>query len=95
MTTYEKAPASATPAEREVAAFAYTQYKQFFGRGENRYAIYPDYWKDSWGRPPLLGIVAADDEFLAVKLAFDKGILNPYNCSFQPKIKYLGPNKKF
>jgi len=80
--------------EKEQAAFASAQYRQFFGRGENRYAFYPDYWKGSWGKPPLLGIVSADNEFLAERIGFDKGILNPYNCTFQPKIKLLGPNKK-
>jgi len=80
--------------DREMAQFLATQYKNFFGKGANRYAIYPSYWKDSWGRAPLLGIVFADNEFLAEKLAYDKGILpTPFNCTFQPKIKNLGPNK--
>lgn len=74
---------------------ASVQYKEFFGPGEFRFAIYPSYWKDSWGKAPLLGIVAADNEFLAERLAYDKGILpTPFNCTFQPKIKNIGANKK-
>lgn len=68
------------------------RYREFFGRGEFRYAITPDFWKGSWGKPPILGIVAADNEFLAERIAFDKGILNPYNCTFKPKFKNLGLN---
>lgn len=70
------------------------QYREFYGRGEFRWAIYPATWKESWGRAPLLGIVAADDEFLAERLAYDKGILNPHNCTFQPRFKNLGANRK-
>jgi hypothetical protein len=80
--------------ERELAAFNAAQYRQFYGRGDYRYAIYPDNWKDTWGKPPLLGIISADNEFLAERLAYDKGVLNPYNCTFQPRIKNIGPNKK-
>ena len=70
------------------------QYKNFFGRGEHRFAIYPSYWKDSWGPAPLLGIVAADNAFLAERLAYDRGILpTSFNCTFQPKIKILSPKK--
>lgn len=79
--------------EKDLAAYSAAQYRQFYGRGENRYAIYPSYWKDSWGKPPLLGIVNADNEFLAEKLAYDKGMLVPNNCTFQPKIKNIGPNR--
>ena len=70
------------------------QYKEFFGKGEFRFAIYPSYWKGAWGKPPLLGIVNADDEFLAERLAYDRGILpTPFNCTFGPKFKNLGPVK--
>lgn len=65
-------------------------YRNFFGKGARRYAIYPSYWKGSWGKVPLLGIVAADDEFLAERLAFDKGILpGPYNCTFKPRMELI------
>lgn len=71
------------------------QYRTFFGKGEYKFAIYPSYWKDSWGKSPLLGIVHADNEFLAERLAYDRGILpTPFNCTFQPKIKNLGPVNK-
>jgi hypothetical protein len=80
--------------EKELNAYSAAQYRQFYGRGENRYAFYPDNWKDKWGRPPLLGIVSADNEFLAERIAYDRGILVPFNCTFQPKIKNIGPNRK-
>lgn len=80
--------------DKEIEAFNNAQYKQFYGRGDFRFAIYPNNWKDAWGKPPLLGIVSADNEFLAERLAFDKGILNPHNCTFQPKIKNIGVNRK-
>ena len=70
------------------------QYREFFGRGDFKFAIYPSHWKEQWGRPPLLGIVYADNEFLAERLAYDRGILpTHFNCTFQPKIKNLGPNR--
>lgn len=65
------------------------RYRQFFGRGENRYLIYPSYWPRGWGIPPLLGVVQADNEFLAERLAYDRGILSPHNCTFQPKFKLI------
>lgn len=68
------------------------QYRSFFGRGENKYGIYPPNWAKRWGPAPLLGIVFADNEFLAEKLAFDKGI-SP--CDTQaPVIRFMGPNKR-
>jgi hypothetical protein len=81
--------------EKEVEKAAILQYRNFYGRGEFRYGIFPSYWKDSWGRAPLLGIVFADNEFLAEKLAYDRGYLpSPCNCTFRPKIKNLGPIRK-
>jgi hypothetical protein len=69
-------------------------YRNFFGRGDFKFAIFPSHWKDAWGRAPLLGIVYADNEFLAERLAYDRGILpTHFNCTFQPKIKNLGPNR--
>jgi len=62
------------------------QYRAFMGRS-NRYAIYPDHWP--WGQAPLLGIVVADSEFLAERVAYDRGILSATNCSFGPKIKLI------
>lgn len=82
-----------TQSDKEHEAALTARYKQFFGRGENRYMIYPDYWKESWGKAPLLGIVFADNEFLAERLAYDRGILNPNNRSFGARIKNLGPNR--
>jgi hypothetical protein len=46
--------------------------------------IYPDYWKKTWGELPLLGIVAADSEFDAIRAAYDAKLL-PYNFTFGPK----------
>lgn len=66
-------------------------YRKFFGRGVNRYAVYPSYWADTWGKPPLLGIVSADNEFLAERVCYDRGILSPNNCTFKPKFKVLPP----
>ena len=68
-----------------------TKYRQFFGRGENRYAVLPSYWAKTWGPVPLLGTVYADNEFLAERIAYDKGIISPHNCTFQAKIKLIGP----
>ncbi len=76
--------------EREMNAL----YRSFYGRGDYKFGIFPSYWKDAWGKAPLLGIVFADNEFLAERLAYDRGILpTPFNCTFQPKIKNLGPNR--
>lgn len=48
------------------------------------YAIYPDYWKVSWGEPPLLGHVYAEDAFNAVRRAsVIKGIYH-HNFTFKP-----------
>lgn len=81
--------------EREVKRAAILQYREFYGRGDYKFAIFPSYWKDAWGRAPLLGIVFADNEFLAERLAYDRGILpSPCNCTFKPKIKNLGPTRK-
>lgn len=68
------------------------QYREFFGRGENKYGIYPPAWCSSYGKPPQIGIVYADNEFLAEKLAYDRGMV-PSQC-LPPKIKLLGAAKK-
>lgn len=84
-----------TQKEAYEARAADQQYRDFFGRGENKYAIYPSYWKDTWGKAPLLGIVFADDPYLAEKRAYDRGILpSPCNCTFQAKVKLLGPARR-
>lgn len=65
-------------------------YRQFFGRGRNKYEVYPDYWSKTWGPIPRLGVVYADNEFLAEKIAYDCGILpTPFNCTFGPKFKQI------
>lgn len=40
------------------------------------FAIYPAHWKDKWGQPPVLGHVKADDEFYAVRRAYDERVCN-------------------
>lgn len=52
---------------------------------KNSYAVFPDYWKESWGQPPLLGFVRADSEFHAKYAAYDKKLLIP-NATFGPKV---------
>lgn len=55
--------------------------------GESRtFAIYPDYWKDSWGEKPLLGLVVAENEFHACRRAYDKGYLTK-NFTFEPEAR--------
>lgn len=67
-------------------------YRKFFGRGENKYGIYPPGWSETlYGRAPMLGIVYADDEFLAEKVAYDRG-LTP--GSTPPVVKLLGPARR-
>lgn len=56
------------------------------GRGyKYSWAVYPDYWKQSWGPAPLLGYVRADSEFHAKYAAYDKNLL-PVNRTFGPKV---------
>lgn len=50
----------------------------------NSYAIYPDYWKQSWGQRPCLGYVRADSVFHARYAAYDAGLL-PRNDTFGPE----------
>ena len=64
------------------------QYREFFGEGENKYGIWPPIWDPKWGKPQMQGIVYADNEFLAEKLAYDRGF-SP--CpSLPPVVKLLG-----
>lgn len=46
--------------------------------------IFPDYWKESWGEKPCLGIVAAENEFHAERRAYDREILR-LNLTIGPK----------
>lgn len=57
--------------------------KSFYGKGEFKYEIYPDYWKSSWGAIPLLGYVWADSEFHAVRQAYNRGLLTQ-NITIEP-----------
>jgi hypothetical protein len=67
-------------------------YRNFFGRGENKYAVYPPSWNEQWyGRAPMLGMVFADDEFLAEKAAYDRGLVPG---SMPPVVKLLGPVRR-
>lgn len=67
-------------------------YRKFFGRGENKYGVYPPGWSEAlYGRAPMLGMVFADDEFLAEKVAYDRGI-SP--SAVPPVIKFLGPARR-
>jgi hypothetical protein len=69
-------------------------YYGFYGMGRFKYAIYPDYWKESWGPKPLLGHVWADDEFYAVRDAYTKKLL-PMNYTFGPRaVKVYTPKTR-
>ena len=48
------------------------------------FAIYPDYWKESWGDKPLLGVVVAENEFHACRRAYDTGIMR-VNFTISPE----------
>lgn len=65
-------------------------YRDFFGRGKNTYEVYPDYWPKAWGPIPKLGVVHADNEFLAEKIAYDCEVLpTHFNCTFQARFKQI------
>lgn len=67
-------------------------YRKFFGRGENKYGVYPPGWSENlYGRAPILGIVYADDEFLAEKVAYDRGLVPG---SMPPVVKLLGTARR-
>ena len=68
--------------------------RSFYGPGKFKYAVYPDYWKDSWGQKPLLGHVWADDEFYAVREAYSRNLLTT-NYTFGPKVVKLYLSKQF
>jgi hypothetical protein len=69
--------------------------RSFYGPAKYRWAIYPDYWKDSWGPLPLLGHVWADSEFEATRTAYDKKLLT-VNFTIAPKaVRVPNPTAKW
>lgn len=62
--------------------------RSFYGAGKFRYAVYPDYWKPQWGPKPQLGTVWADDEFYAIREAYNRKLLT-LNYTFGPKVVKL------
>lgn len=66
--------------------------RSFYGPGKFKWAIYPDYWKDKWGPKPVLGTVYADDEFIAEREAYNKGLLT-VNFTFKPEPVKIGVAK--
>lgn len=67
-------------------------YRNVYGSGKFKWAIYPDYWKVSWGPKPMLGVIYADDEFYAEREAYSKGLL-PVNMTFKPQAVQIGVSK--
>lgn len=64
------------------------------GRGfKFLWAVYPDYWKKSWGDKPFLGTVRADSEFDAILAAYDYKLVH-YSFSFGPEVKVIEPKAK-
>lgn len=57
------------------------------------YAVYPDYWKKSWGDKPLLGYVKATDPFYAKRKAYDAKLLTQ-NFTFEPEVVEVKRNFK-
>jgi len=74
---------SSTHATNQTTAHEEPRYRNVYGSGKFKWAIYPDYWKQSWGNKPMLGIIYADDEFYAEREAYSKGLL-PVNATFKP-----------
>jgi hypothetical protein len=68
------------------------RYRNVYGSGKFKWAIYPDYWKQSWGQKPMLGIIYADDEFYAEREAYSKGLL-PVNFTIRPHAVKIGEAK--
>ena len=69
-----------------------TPYRNVYGSGKFKWAIYPDYWKLSWGQKPMLGIIYADDEFYAEREAYSKGLM-PVNFTVRPQAVKIGEAK--
>lgn len=63
------------------------QRSPFYGQGDFVWAVYPNYWKDAWGRIPLMGLVSADDAFTAERVAFDVGLPQSIRVSKLPDKK--------
>lgn len=61
----------------------------FYGPGKFRWAVYPDFWPERWGRKPLLGFVFADDDFHATREAYNRGLLIQ-NRTFEPEVVCVG-----
>lgn len=38
---------------------------------------------EAWGSPPLLGYVRGDDEYWAYYAGVNKGLINPFNATFE------------
>lgn len=53
-------------------------------RDSRFFAIYPDYWKDSWGKKPVLGTLVAENKFHAERRAYDTGFVR-MNFTFGPE----------
>lgn len=53
-------------------------------RNSRFFAIYPDYWKDKWGKKPCLGTLVAENEFHACRRAYDTGFVR-VNLTFGPE----------
>lgn len=66
--------------------------RSFYGTGKFKWLIYPDYWKKQWGPKPCLGTVYADDEFYAIREAYNRGLLT-MNYTFEPQAVLIGPAK--
>lgn len=66
--------------------------RNVYGSGKFRWAVYPDYWKEKWGRKPLLGYVFADDEFYAEREAYSRGLLH-VNFTIRPEVVNVGVAK--
>lgn len=68
--------------------------RSYYNPDNVKFAIYPDYWKDSWGERPLLGHVWATEEFYAEREAYNRGLLT-VNFTFGPKaVKVYTPKRK-
>lgn len=91
-TTFDGPRKGAFKTAEERAADA--QMREFYGRGDFRYAITPPGWDvKRYGKAPVIGIVHADNEFLAERLAYDRGIVGTQSA--RPGITNLGEVRKF
>ena len=66
-----------------------SDYRAFYGRGEKKFAVYPAGWNfPKNGKPPVLGVVYADNAFLAARRACDLGF--SHNRSMLPEVECIG-----